>query len=705
MLTSNTGAEHMRNALPDRPPLSDGADATRRQARPAAPGHSRLSHLRAQRSLALLLDATTEPALAARLRQHVDACVRCQAELERLREAEDWLRQQPVEAPQMVARQDAAWAAIQARLAAEEAPQPVAEKALSNGHAHSLDHPNCAKADVLVPLVAASADSDAHAIAPSDHSLALPLPSNAEIIAHSLIGHSGILNPRRVVFVALAAALIVGSFAALFLAKFSGAADPTLSDATSLFSMGVLDPGSETSAVSFDPISRRLLTLSGAMSYNCPPGAPCPPSAPACQSFSVWDVGTGKVLDAIHPTCTTGKTTPNYATFTNLFDDSAKGEALLIDNHQQVTAVSNQSGAVLRTYDLTCCANDDDLSPDTLLDQNDQLLLTTETACCAGVSDKLVAQDALTGQFKYQTTLEGADALRSALLSSVTGWVYLWSQCGAESDASCVEVYQASSGQKVTTWQANDEETPLAADPTTDALYVRQDYSNAPSQTLVIDARSGKTVDRLPAAQAMAFNEPLHHAYLLDDDGVTVIDTITRRKLSTLPVLSHDENWLAPAVDEATNQLFVPIQRGKLLIAQDDAAGQLSLRSASLEVVLEAERAMIVDQTTSGMGLYPWELPLGPSASTVYHPMSQGTQSDCGMGWVAARSAAAVSAQGDGTYQVQISLAWDDHFANTLVGTPTSQSSYPHEHTWLYAVPVSGDAWLSSQQGAAFSHC
>ena len=234
---------------------------------------------------------------------------------------------------------------------------------------------------------------------------------------------------------------------------------------------------------------------------------------------------------------------------------------------------------------------------------------------------------------------------------------------------------------------------------------MRQDQPNAPSETLVIDGHSGKTVDRLPAAQAMAFNAPLHHAYLLDDDGVTVVDTSTRRKLSTLPVLSHDENWLAPAVDVTTSQLYVPIQRGKLLIVQDDAAGQLSLRSAQLAVVLEAERAMTVDQANGGVGLNPWEMPLGPNASAVYHAMSQGTRSDCGMGWVAARSGATVSSQGDGQYQVQISLAWDDHFANTLTTTPASQPSYPHEHTWLYAVPVSGDAWLSSQQGAAFSNC
>jgi hypothetical protein len=657
------------------------------------------------------LDATTEPAQAERLRQHVERCARCQTELEQLRQAERWLLAQPVEAPEMVARQDAAWAAIQARIAAEDGAVPVVEKAHSNGHANGLHQQTCDKPEVLVPLVAASAAPDVHepAIVPS--LMPLPLPSTPEIIAHSMFGKTGILNPRRVVFTALAAALIVGSFAALFLAKFSATATNTsattsaVSEATPLFSMGVLDPGSVTDAVSFDPVSRYILTLSGAMRYSCPPGAHCPYMGPDCLGFSMFDGETGDTVKTIRPPCAPGKSTLNSATFINMLDYNAKGEALLIGSNQQVTTVSSQSGAVLRTYHLACCTNDYSLYPSTYLDQQDQLLLTTEASGVSGVSDKLVAQDTVTGQVKYQADLGGTDALRATLLSSVTGWLYFWTQCVADSSANCVEVYQASSGKKVTTWQANSQQTPLAADPTTDVLYVRQDYANAPSETLVIDGRSGKTVDHLPAAQAMAFNTPLHHAYLLDDDGVTVLDTTTRRKLSTLPVLAHDENWLAPAVDTATGQVYVPIQRGKLLIVQDDAAGQLNLRSASLGAVLEAERAMSVDTTDGALMLNPWEMPVGPNASTVYHDMAKGTLSDCQIGWVAARSAATVSAQGDGGYQVQLSLAWDDQFASTLTETPTSQPTYPHEHTWLYAVSASGKASLSSQQGAAFSHC
>ena len=230
------------------------------------------------------------------------------------------------------------------------------------------------------------------------------------------------------------------------------------------------------------------------MSYGCPPGAPCPYLGPPCLGFSMLDVETGNALKTIRPPCTPGRNTLNSTTFTNMLDDSAKGQALLVGSDQKVTAVSSQSGAVLRTYQLACCTNDYSQNPDTLLDQHDQLLLTTAESGVAGVSDKLVAQNAITGQFKYQAALEGTDALRFTLLSSVTGWLYFWTQCVADSNTICIEVYQASSGKKVSTWQANSHQTPLAADPTENLLYVRQDQPNAQSETLVIDGHSGKTV-------------------------------------------------------------------------------------------------------------------------------------------------------------------------------------------------------------------
>jgi hypothetical protein len=159
-------------------------------------------------------------------------------------------------------------------------------------------------------------------------------------------------------------------------------------------------------------------------------------------------------------------------------------------------------------------------------------------------------------------------------------------------------------------------------------------------------------------------------------------------------------------VDEAMSRVYLPIQRGKLLMAQDNADGQLSLRSAPLKVVLDAERTMVVNAAKGDMALYPWELPLGQETLPVYHPLSEGTQQDCGIGWVAARSEAKISQQANGQYQVVISLAWDDHFAGlALTSSPTPQSSYPYQHSWLYAVPQSGAASLLSQAGEDFSNC
>ncbi len=640
--------------------------------------------------------------MAGRLRQHVAGCARCQQEVEQLRQAEAWFRAQPVEAPQVAAAQSAAWVAIQARIAANS---PAAETALANGHASAARVQPDAEPAALVPLAAAAAGIESGAADRLYYPLPVPQPVVPVTIALRPSGKSGILSPHRVLLVALAASLIVGSFAALFLARLGATDGSSSAGSTPLFSMDVLDPGGETPAFSFDPVSRRLFALTGDMRYSCPPGAHCPYLGPDCLQLSMMDVDTGKSLRDIRPTCVQTGNTHDGATFLKLLDNSARGQALLIGSDQKVQTIDTLSGGVVRSYPLACCSDAYAQPYNTFLDQHDQLLLTAGLSGEAGVSDTLVAQDVTTGQTKYQAPLDTFQ-FQSALVSNVTGWLYLWSECAVDSNTSCVEIYDAVDGRKVGGWQDSSQETPLAADPTENVLYVRADHPNGQSETLVVDGQSGQAVGHLPAAQAMAINAPLHHAYLLDDNGVTVVDTRTRRTLTTLPVLAHDESWVAPAVDEATSRVYLPIQRGKVLMVQDDPSGQLRMRSSSLEVVLNAERAMSIDEEQGEAALYPWELPIGQETFTAYHPLSQGTSGSCGLGWVAARSTAKITAQSGGQYTVLFSLAWNDQFAsNVNAGTPPSQSSYPHAHSWLYRVPASGAAQRSSEQGDVFSHC
>ncbi len=701
MLTSNTGAFYMRDAIPERPPLSDEADATSQSGYPAGQKRSRLSHRQAQGKLSLLLDATTEPALVRRLLQHVDGCARCQSDLEQLRQAEMWLLAQPVEVPQMVAAQQATWDAIQARIAAEDAPALLAGKAKSNGRVPAANYHAAAQKAFSAPLSAASADAESGG---PDHRYR-PLPASAALAPVPVFSRPLSKPIHKALLVALAASFVVGSFAVFFLIRPFSNNESSMLNTSSLISMDVLNPGERTPVFSFDPISRRLLTLTGQRRYSCLPGAHCPYLGPECLHFAMLDVSTGQTLKTVQPSCKDGGNTFDSTTFTDLLEDNVQGKALLVGSDQQVTAVDSQSGAVVRKYPLACCPDGYSQPARTILDQRDQLLLTAGQSSVYGVPDTLVAQDALTGQLKYQKALASATTLRAALVSNVTGWVYLWSQCTRSSRASCVEAYQAANGQKVKNWQASSEQTPLAADPTENVLYVREDQPTGQSATLVIDGRSGATLGKLPSAEAMAINAPLHHAYLLGGDGVMVVDTRTRRKLSTLPVLASDGAWVAPAVDTTTNRVYLPIQRGKLVMAQDNAAGQLRLRSLSLSVVLHAEYAMAANRARSEMSLYSWELPIGPGAFPVYHPLMRKTSSSCQVGWVAARSTAVIDGQENGQYQVHISLAWDDQFAQALSSPPTLQPSYSHEHIWRYAVTTSGAAWFSGEQGETFSSC
>jgi hypothetical protein len=668
-----------------------------------------LSHRQAREHLALLLDATTEPELAGRVRQHVAGCARCQRELEQMRQAEAWFIAQPHEVPEMRAAQHKVWHAIQERIAAEDAPLPAAELPLANGHVPAVAHASSMEQSERVPRAAMS--NDGATGAPdrlSDLSPALqPL---APVIAPQHFSKPAFLSPRKVLIAMLAASFIVGSFAALWLAHLSlhGASTP-VSTALTQPSTDVLDPGNETLAFSFDPASRRLFALSTDTRADCPRGWHCPaPASPQCLRLSMLDAGTGKLLNTLLPACMLPDSMPGSTTFLDLFDDSDEGLALLIGSNQQVTALDSRSGATVKTYHLACCTTPETQPGKALLDQRDQLLLTTTLSEQNSGLKTLAAQNAATGQIKYQTPLDGS-ILQAALLSEVTGWLYLWTVCAADSSESCVEIYNAASGQKVSGWVEAFQAMPLAADPTESVLYVREDEPAGRSETLVVDGRSGQQVGSLPAAYAMAVNAPLHHAYLLDDNGATVIDTRTRRKLGTLPVPVHDTVWVAPAVDERSDRVYLPTIHGKLLIAQDNAAGYLSLGVPALQATLDAERAMVVSWEQGAMEVDPWNLPVGPGTLTFYYPLGQDSPGGCSTATVPARAEASATLLGGGEYSVQISMNWADPSphadAPLLSGSPPALASYPHQHTWLYHISASGSAERSGEHGEAFSSC
>jgi hypothetical protein len=418
------------------------------------------------------------------------------------------------------------------------------------------------------------------------------------------------------------------------------------------------------------------------------------------------DADTGKSIGNALPGCM--KNSGTGSTYIDLLDNSAIKQAMLIGSDQEVTTLDSQTGATVWTYHLACCPAKGTSVGKALFDARDQLLLTMGLSNQDRGLQTLDAQSVMTGQVQYQAALSGAQ-YQAAILSNVSGWLYLWTACAADSDASCVEIYEAGTGRKIGDWRENFQTTPLAADPASNVLYVRKDQPDGQAETLVVDGGSGQPLSRLPPAHAVAVNGSLHHIYLLDENGVTVVDSRTRRKLSTLPVLVHDTAWATPAIDEQNKRVYLPTVRGKVLTAQDNAEGQLRLLSPALQATLDAERAMTVAWAQGAMDIDPWDLPIGPGSLTFYYPLGQDDPGGCSEKSVAARTEAAATPLSGGAYTVQISMNWANPStvldASALSGSPPPLPSYPHQHTWLYHIPASGGAEWRSEQGEAFSTC
>jgi hypothetical protein len=667
-----------------------------------------LSHRQAREQLALLLDETTELPVRAALQRHVARCAGCQQELEELRQAEAWFQAQPLEAPEMVALEGATWAAIQERLA----PKPEREWAALQA---MLSQRELLSAGEVRPaervLLPAGANGGEQEPSPRLHLLPpVPTPPGAAPQSPPSSSRSWFFRPHKVLVAVLAASFLMTSMAALFLAHLANipAVPATTSNQSSLLT-DILDPGNLTSALAFDPLSHRLFTLSSDKRADCPRGMPCPGIRP-CMAASSLDVETGKRSAALVPACM-GRDGDDADSFTDLLDDAALGQVVAVSNAQQVMTYNSRASAPGASYRLACCTDQNAAVVKTFIDQRDHLLLSAGVSLSVQPDWKsLAAQDTRTGKVAYQTTLptEAVQGGQSewALFSETTDWLYLWANCATIASGLCIEVYEAKNGSKVATWEAQPDETPLAADPAQEILYVRQDTDSGQSKTLALDARSGEVRGQLPPAWALAVNSKLHHAYLLSKAGVTVADTQSWQVLSTLPVLAHDLAWTAPAVDEQQDRVYVPTILGKVLKVQDTPAGRLSLRSPEDQAVLNADRVMENSMEQGKNALDPWQLPLGPGATSLYYTVWQATGDGAAAYGVPARLETSVAPLEGGSYSVLIALSWSHTSAlGSFASTPPLLPSYPYKHTWRYQVPSSGDALLSEEHGDPLARC
>ncbi len=672
-----------------------------------------LSHRQAREQLALLLDATCDPTLRAALEQHVAQCAECALELDQLRAADAWFQAQPREVPEMIALEGATWATIQERLNQKPQKDWAALHAMFSPQEALPAEPQPAEPQPTgrhLVLVGKSSEEPetSESLDPLPQAPVSPSSTVPALPAHA---RPWLMRPQKVLVAVLAASFLMTSMAALFLAYLAQHPSPASPSSTLALSLAdVLDPGNLTTALTFDPLSRHLFTLSSDQRFDCPRGMHCPGIRP-CTALSSLDVETGKRTPALLPACATGTEAGEETAFADLLEDQAAGQVLAVSHNQWVMTYNSRASAPGVTYRLACCDAVNTPEAKTFIDQRDHLLLSAGVSPAGWTWQTLAAQDTQTGKIAYQKALP-AEPVRGgqnnwALLSNVTGWLYLWTDCAAFASGICIEVYEAKNGSKVTAWQAQPDETPLAADPAQELLYVRHDADNGQSETLALDAKTGAVRGQLPAAEALAVNPQLHHAYLLSDAGVTVADTQSWQVLSTLPVLAYDADWTAPAVDVQLDRIYVPTVLGKVLKVQDTPDGRLSFGSPEEQAVLNADRVMENGGFRGQSALEPWQLPLGPGITSLSNIVWKKTDDGEAAYTVPAKLETSVTRLNGGNYSVLISLSWSHTSAalTSFTSTPLLQPSYPYNHTWRYHVPSTGDATLSEEHGDPLARC
>jgi hypothetical protein len=674
---------------------------------PNPPRAPALAHRQAREQLALLLDETTELTLRAALEKHVARCAECAQELEQLRQAEAWLVEQPREAPEMVALEGATWAAIQERLAPQPRQEWAALKAM-------LSQQEPALAEIQPEercLVSAGGIGGEPETSDSPQSLPAPISPSPTVPALPSPTRLWLIKPQQVLVAVLAASFVMTSMAALFLAYLTKHPAPASTASSQTLPLAdVLDPGNLTTALTFDPDSHALFVLTSDQRVDCPRGMHCPLLAP-CLKVARLDLESSRRADALLPKCATNANASGAGSFADLLEDRALSRVVAVTLDQQVMTYNSRDNRPAARYHLACC--DDASQPlATFLDQRDHLLLTPTVSDGADQTlHSLTAQDVRNGQVAYQVALSSADmrpdVVPAGLFSEVTGWLYLWTNCATIVSGLCVEVYEGKSGKEVTAWKVLPDETPLAADPAQEVLYVRHDEDNGQSETLALDARTGAVRGQLPGAAALAVNQKLHHAYLLNKAGVSVADTQSWQVLSTLPVLAHDEGWTAPEVDVQADRVYVPTILGKVLKVQDTPAGRLSLSSPEEQAVLNVDRVMENSMDQGRNGLDPWQLPLGPGSTSLNYTVWQKTDDGAAAYAVPGRLQTTVARLNGGDYSVLIALSWS-HTSSALesfTSTPFLLPSYPYQHTWRYQVPSTGDAMLSEEHGDPLARC
>ena len=429
-------------------------------------------------------------------------------------------------------------------------------------------------------------------------------------------------------------------------------------------------PAISAQLVALDASAGHLVALTTTGQPACPPDAACPP-APPLQSFTIFDGQTGAVLAA---TPLSGGATGSVL----LLADPSRHLAYAVAP-QSVDIYSTVTGQHTGGYALT--------NPPWTRESGGVLDAARDDLILAG-GTSVAALDVATGRtLAVWQAPAGTTRMDGPVLDDVRGVVYLLAlPAGGQPMLVALDAATlAPMGQ--TPLPSGSRLGPL--DAATQTLYVfgksgapcRYAVSTTGVLSLTPTGTSGIACD----AGAVSWNPALGHIYAAGPTDVVIGDASTQQPVATLPLRVAWPSSVPLLVDTTRGLLYLPDERGTILIVQDGAVpGTLSSGSAAL--LARAALGRFLPDTNQDP----------PFVAPESFPAAVGTiklnfwQHYPDIGWrgpYPGTTETAVSAASGkpGSYLVTFSMSWYQVFQR--------------HHTWVCLVAPDGSVLLQSESG------
>ncbi len=444
---------------------------------------------------------------------------------------------------------------------------------------------------------------------------------------------------------------------------------------------GVVDalrPGAGAAFAAQVGVGGRLVLLSGAQERPCPLTGPCG-SAPALDTLSVVD-------EATHATVIQAPLASADQHPVALAVDPRAGVADVV-SASTVGTYASATGARSGGFALPASVSGGPYSGATTSDGG--LLLLT-----ARQSDQpvLLGLDERSGAPHFSVVLPSATRLDGPIVDAAGSRVLILAQRG---DTAELVAYSAKDGSQSGTWTVptGTRLGPLSESDAALYLFGPDGTTSTVSLAALTPAPSATPAPLVPVpalrgAQALGWNETLHHVYVADTHALRILDAATGRTLAALPVAVAWAPDTALPVDETAGLLYLPADHGTLVVVHDASGPASGALTADTALILA--RAAVVRLVPQGQQdpLFVTDDTFAPGPGTraasfwAYDPTLGWQNASPGTADVRVASARAPG----GAYDVTFSIRWTLH-------------GFVHTHTTVCQVAPTGATQLVSDQG------